>query len=253
MFFYLSKLLTFLLLPFTWAMVLLLYAWFTKNEWRKKRAFLAVMLILLVFSNRFIFDRTMYMWEVPAVSEKSLGHYDAVIVLGGATNWDPSQQRIQFHRGADRIFQALTLWKKGYADKIVFTGGSGSILHPDHKEGVRVRKYLLELGIPDSVLIFENESKNTHENAEFLKPILKTQAPGGKYLLVTSGYHMRRSLGCFAKAGIAVSPYSTDRMSGPPKFEFDYAFIPDAETLFAWNALFREWFGCITYSLAGYI
>ncbi|HTL80837.1 MAG TPA: YdcF family protein [Bacteroidia bacterium] len=250
MFFFLSKLFAFLLMPFTWFFILLIWAWRTKDQMRKRKLRIAAVVVILVFSNRFIFDRTMHIWEVDAVAEPAAGSYDGIIVLGGISSFDDELNRIQFTKSTDRLMQALTLWKKGVAPKIIFTGGSGSILHQDHLEADYVKKYLHDLGIPDSCVVIENKSKNTHENATMTKPLLKKE---GKYLLVTSAFHMRRSLGCFTKEGITVSPYSTDRYSGPWKFEFDYMFLPDAETLWDWNTLFHEWFGCITYKMEGYI
>lgn len=250
MFFFLSKILSFLLMPLTWFFLLLIWAWRTKDQSRKKRLRIASIVILLVFSNRFIFDRTMHAWEVDAVKEPAANSYDGIIVLGGISSYDYQLNRIQFTNSNDRLMQAIALLKKGVAPKLIFTGGSGSILHPDHLEGNYVKKYLEDIGIPDSQLVFEVNSKNTHENATMTKPLLKKD---GKYLLVTSAYHMRRALGCFTKEGINVSPYSANRGSGPWKFEFDYMFLPDAEPLFAWNTLFHEWFGCITYKMEGYI
>ena len=253
MFFLLSKLLAFLLMPITWIFILLTWSWRTKDEGRKRRMRIAAVVVLVFFSNRFIFDRTMHLWEVNAVAAPPKGSYDAIILLGGMSSYDEQLDRIQFARGGDRLLQAISLWKQGVAPKIVFTGGSGSVMHQDKREGVFIRDYLRSIGVPDSAVIYETESKNTHENATFTKPLLAKEAPGGRYLLVTSAFHMRRSLGCFEKAGIHVSPYSTDRYSGPPKFEFDYAFLPDAGTLADWNVLFHEWTGCITYKLAGYL
>jgi uncharacterized SAM-binding protein YcdF (DUF218 family) len=195
----------------------------------------------------------MHIWETNAVREPAAGSYDAIIVLGGMSNYDPDLDRIQFSRGTDRLLQAIELWKKGVAKKIIFTGGSGSILHQDILESDQIKNYLHKIGIPDSVMIYENQSRNTHENATMTKPILQKNFPNGKFLLITSAFHMRRSLGCFAKEGIAVTPYSTDRYSGPYKFEFDYMVIPTAETLGDWNILFHEWVGCITYKFSGYI
>ncbi|MDQ3108369.1 MAG: YdcF family protein, partial [Bacteroidota bacterium] len=117
----------------------------------------------------------------------------------------------------------------------------------------KIREFLHKAGIPDSIMIYEIQSRNTHENALFTKPVLAKEVPGGRYLLVTSAFHMRRSLACFAKEGIRVTPYSVDRYSGPWKFEFDYMFLPTAETLGDWNILFHEWVGCISYKFSGYI
>jgi uncharacterized SAM-binding protein YcdF (DUF218 family) len=253
MFFFLSKFLSFLLAPVTWIFILLIWAWRTKDENKKRRLRIAAVIVLVIFSNRFILDRTMHAWEVNVAPEPKAGTYDAIIVLGGVSSWDEENNRIQFNRAGDRLLQAIALWKKGVAPKIIFTGGSGSVRHPEHTEGKFVQDYCRTLGIPDSAMIFEWASHNTHDNATQCKPLLQKYAPGGKYLLVTSAFHMRRSLGCFEKQGIRVSPYSTDRYSGPMKWDFEYLFIPDSEPLSDWEALLHEWVGCVMYKIAGYI
>ena len=253
MFFLLSKILAFFLMPLTWFFILLIWSWRTKDEMKKRRLRIAAIVVIVFFSNRFICDRTMHLWEINAVQEPAAGTYDGIIVLGGLSSYDQELDRIQFSRSNDRLMQALTLWKKGVAKKIIFTGGSGSILHADILESDQIKMFLQKLGIPDSAMIYENKSRNTHENATMTKPYLQKISPNGKYLLVTSAFHMRRSLGCFTHEGINVTPYSTDRYSGPWKFEFDYCFLPDAATLLDWNTLLHEWFGCITYKFSGYI
>ncbi|HEU4717053.1 MAG TPA: YdcF family protein [Bacteroidia bacterium] len=253
MFFLLSKLLSFLIMPLTWIFLLLFFSFRGKDDRRKKRYRIAAVVLILLFTNRFIFDRVMHVWEINTIQTPPKGSYDAIIILGGISTYDPDFDRVQFSNGNDRLMQGLLLLKEGVAPKILFTGGSGSVLHSDKKEGVWIRKFLRTYGIPDSCMIFENESRNTHENALFSKPLLAKYAPGGRYLIVTSGFHMRRALGCFSKAGIRAIPFSADRYSGPLKFEFDYAFIPDAETLSCWNTLFHEWFGCVAYKLSGYM
>ncbi|MES2396024.1 MAG: ElyC/SanA/YdcF family protein, partial [Bacteroidota bacterium] len=74
----------------------------------------------------------------------------------------------------------------------------------------------------------------------------------GNFLLITSAFHMRRSLGCFNKAGISVEPYSTDRYAGPRKYEFNHLFIPEPSIIYSWDILIHEIAGYITYKVVGY-
>lgn len=235
-----------------WIVVLLFFSVFAKNENLKKRAIRLSLILTLIFSNSFIFDECERAWEIPITRYESLKKYEAGIVLGGMMVYDKEYDRLQFQRGADRLLQSVELYKKGYIKKIIFTGGSGSILHPDEKEGAWVQRYLLTIGIPQKDFLIENESQNTHENAVFTKALLDNENLKGNFLLITSAFHMRRSLGCFEKEGILVSPYSTDRYAGPRKFEFDYLFIPDASTLYDFNNLIHEIIGFITYKIVGY-
>ena len=253
MFFFLSKILSFLVMPFTWAIVLLLISWKTKNVVRKKKCFIAGVLILLVFSNRFVLNQVMMAWEIAPVGQPTEKSYDAIIVLGGFSTYNEEFDRINFTGSADRFNQGLQLVKNGIAPVLVISGGSGSITFSEHKEGSRTQTYLRRIGIPDSMIIIENESKNTYENAVNTAKILKARYPNGKFLLVTSGYHMRRALGCFAKAGLQCDPYSVDMHGGAARASFDYFLLPDSEVLANWNILFHEWMGCITYKASGYI
>ncbi len=252
MFFILSKIFVFLITPLVWIIALLLIAIFSKNEKRKKRSLRWGVGILLFFSNTFIFDEFIRAWEIPAAKYQDLKSYNAGIVLGGMVKYDQSLDRLQFYRGADRLFQAIELYKRGYIKKIIFTGGSGSILHPEDKEGAYVKRYLLTLGIPEEDFYIENESQNTRENALFTKQLIDKEKISGPFLLITSAFHMRRSLGCFHKAGMVVDPYSTDRYAGPRKFEFDHVFIPNISALNDWHNLIHEVIGFITYKISGY-
>jgi uncharacterized SAM-binding protein YcdF (DUF218 family) len=253
MFFLFSKLLNFLIHPLTWVFVLLVYALITKNDRRRRRLLIILIIGMYVLSNSFIASSAMHAWEVPAVCEDDLQTYDAGIILGGMMTYDLKLKKYQFMGPVDRLLQALELYKKGKIRKIVFTGGSGSLTYSYVKEGFLIRNYMLRLGIPPKDMFIESNSLNTHENALFTKPILDRELKGGRFLLITSAYHMRRSLGCFAKAGIAVTPYSTDRHSGEPKFVFDHLFIPSTDAIETWELLIHEITGYLTYKVAGYI
>jgi len=254
MFFLFSKVLEFLIVPLVWVLALLLWAIFSKNPKRRKKLLIIATVVFFFFTNDFMADEFMRMWEVPATPNTEIKtSYDVGIVLGGMIGYDKTLQRIQFDRGADRLLQALQLYKQGKIKKILIDGGSGSITEKDILEAPILKKYLLQLGIPDSVICIEAHSRNTHENAAFVKPVLDSVAPHGKYLLITSASHMPRALRCFEKVGIAVTPFSTDRYSGPRKFLLDHILIPDKWALLTWDVLLHEWFGFITYKVAGYI
>ncbi len=252
MFFLFSKLLQFVITPLLWIVVLLFFSLLTKDDKFKKKCLRLAFGLLLFFSNAFIFDECARAWEIPATPYKSLKKYDAGIVLGGMMRYDKKFDRLQFYRGADRLLQAIELYKRGIIKKIIFSGGSGSVLHPENKEGFLVERYLLTLGVPKKDFLIENESKNTHENATFTKALLDKENLKGNFLLITSAFHMRRSIDCFKKAGLVAEPYSTDRYAGPRSFEFDHLLIPDVSAIYDFSNLVHEIVGFITYKIVGY-
>lgn len=252
MFFLLSKLLTFLISPIIWIITLFFVSIFSKNEKRRKKSFVWAFGLLLFFSNSFIFDEFTRAWELPATKYKDLQIYDVGIVLGGMSVYDEEFDRAQFYRGVDRLIQAIELYKLGRIKKIIFTGGSGRVLHPEMKEGNYIKRYILFMGVPEKDFIIESESQNTRENALYTKKVIDEKKITGKFLLITSAFHMRRSLNCYSKVGLEVTPYCTDRYAGPRKFEFDHLFIPNTSTINDWYAIIHEIVGYVTYKIIGY-
>src|SRR3954464_1702707 len=173
MFFYLSKLLAFLFSPIVWVFSLLLVSFFVKIESRARKLRLAALILLYVCSNPFFVDECFRAWE-PVTPDHDLTDtvYDAAIVLGGIGDIDLRLKKINFGISGDRLFQTLKLYHQGRINKIVYTGGSGSIEFPEKKEGMFVKNYLKTIHVPDSDLVVESASKNTYENALYTKKLL---------------------------------------------------------------------------------
>lgn len=220
-----------------------------------KRLRIAAVVLLYIFSNPFLVDEAFRAWE-PVTPDWDTMHttYDAAIVLGGIGDVDLRLQKLNFGHSADRLFQTLRLYHLGRVKKIIYTGGSGSIEFPEKKEGRFVQKYLHEINFPDSALIVESDSKNTFENATFTKHILDSLKLKGNFLLVTSGFHMRRSMAIFEKAGYKnIYPYVTNRVSGVRRKTLDHLLIPNSNALFGSDLLIHEWVGYLIYKLKGYV
>lgn len=253
MFFLISKILSFLLSPICWVEILMLaFLIFSGQRMRKLLLYTAIG-ILLVFSNQFIFYHAAGWWEGELQNPNEMEHYDGIILLGGFSSYQSKTQRIRFYESADRLFQAVELYKKGKASRFIFTGGSGKIVVKEKKEGDYIRDYLELLGIPKDSTISEWSSRNTHENAvETLKLLQNRNIENGHYLLVTSGFHMTRAMACFKKVGLNVCPYVTDPLQSTIAPDVADAITPSAGTLASWERLLREWVGYLAYRLKGY-
>jgi uncharacterized SAM-binding protein YcdF (DUF218 family) len=254
MFFLLSKLLSFLISPLVWAIALLFYSLKTKKEHLAKKLRIIALSILYVCSNSFVVDECYRFWEpVTPDHDLSAQKYDAAIVLGGIGEVDLRLQKLKFGWSSDRLFQTLALYHQGRIKKIIYTGGSGSIEFPEKREAIYVKKYLLSIHIPDSAIVIESKSRNTFENAINTKKILDSLHINGSFLLVTSAYHMPRSMAVFKKAGYPyLTAYITNKASGARRFTFDHLFIPNPDALFSLQILLHEWMGYLIYKLRGY-
>jgi uncharacterized SAM-binding protein YcdF (DUF218 family) len=181
------------------------------------------------------------------------GAPDGVIVLGGSIDETLSAAHgTTVVRGAaDRIFAATALARKYPDMRVVFSGGSGNLISTDAREADYAVPLFESLGVARTRLLIERQSRNTLENAEFSKALVAPK-PGERWLLITSAFHMPRSVGLFRKAGFDVEPYPVDwRVGGRADL---LTFSPIATEGFGHTDTgLREWMGLLAYRITGKI
>jgi uncharacterized SAM-binding protein YcdF (DUF218 family) len=210
--------------------------------------------MLFFFTNPFIINEVMQSWEIPSVKRKDIEKkYDAGIVLGGMIKYyNTEMERANFGSGADRLMQTIDLYNTGKINKIIITGGSGRLGFQNYKEGDVIKELLEGIKLSSEDILTESNSRNTYENAKNTSELIKQENLSEPFLLITSAFHMRRSLAVFEKAGITVDPYPVDALSGSRGFTPDRLIIPNAEALSNWNIFIREVVGFVVYKVMGY-
>ena len=251
MYFFLSKTLYFFLMPVTWIVLAFLLCLVVKKY--QKQFFFLGLFFLLVFSNPFLGNSLMRWWEVDPVPVASLPQYRVGIVLGGLTSDREPRDRVHVIGAADRVLEAIHLYRLGKIKKILLSGGSGKLIKDSLSEAFLLKRILQQSKVPDRDILMEPNSRNTHENAVNSALLLKNQFPGEKYLLITSAYHMRRAKACFLKAGVAVDIFPVDERSDPLSFTPDVMLVPTAGAMGQWEIVIREMVGMAIYKITGYI
>ena len=214
--------------------------------------------------------------EWPVVKAEDAPKADAIVLLGGGmganTNVYPYAE---MWNGADRVWHAARLYKAGKAP-IVIPSGCG--------ERESTSPLLLDFGVPESAILIEDKARNTEENAKFVEKILLERSGGvgsagvrelerggvaksdsptyplknsstsrPKVLLVTSSWHMRRSVLMYRKYAPsleiipAAADYEATVNTGHP-FCFRDVW-PDANYLFCNSYIFKEYLGYWGYRL----
>lgn len=258
MFYTISKLFTLFLMPFFWLFLSILFGLFAKNDTKRKNALKLAFFILFVFGNSILVSKVMRWWEPKTVELAQLAHFDLGIVLGGSIIDDFKKpfDRVHFDPSADRLLQAFQLYKAGKIDKILITAGFVDIFGNISKrnEATLSKDFLMLAGVPEKDILLETNSKNTHENALFSKQILSNHnLLNKKVLLITSAYHMKRSLACFQKQGINTTPFPACFAQTNVGLLSFYTFVPDENSFALWFDLFHEWYGLAIYKIMGYI
>lgn len=257
MFFILSKTLVYLILPVPFLALLLVLHLLVRSKKVKRAAFILFCAFFFLYTNPFLANQGMHWWEIPATPLKELNQeFNAAVILTGVTNMGKyPADRVHLNKGADRIMHTVQLYKLGKVPFIIVSGGSGKLIQEEEPtEAEQIKKVLLISGVAEEDILTENKSRNTYENAVFTARLLdEKNLPRDKLLLVTSAFHMRRSLACFNKAGIFPRPYSTDFYSNEQEYSPEDLFIPGNEALTQWTTLISEWTGYTIYALLGYL
>jgi uncharacterized SAM-binding protein YcdF (DUF218 family) len=179
------------------------------------------------------------------------GAPDGIVVLGGSIDPDLSiAHGVPVVRAAaDRILAAATLARRYPKARLIFTGGSANLISNEAKEADYAVELFEGLGVSRNRLEIERRARNTRENAEFSLAVAAPKS-GERWLLLTSAYHMPRSVGVFRKAGFAVEPYPVDwRVGG--KTDLATFWIFAAEGLGSVDVGVREWIGLAAYRISG--
>ena len=134
MFFFLSKTLNYLTMPLTLIFMMLVASALLRNAKWKKRLFSIGLVLLFIFSNDFIANEVMRLWEVKTIPYASMSPFEMGIVLTGATiPFLEPNDRVYFTRGADRVTHSVQLYKLGLIKKILISGGSGRLGAQPHR------------------------------------------------------------------------------------------------------------------------
>ena len=185
--------------------------------------------------------------EFTVVRAEDLPPADAIVVLGGGIHANPAVYPYpDIDAAADRVWHAARLYHAGKAPLVIPTGRG------DRDAAVPL---LRDLGVPETAITVENEARNTEENARRVAELLaeKATARRPRILLVTSAYHMRRSLLMYRRyaPGLEIVPAAADYVAridaGRPLRAAD--FFPNGDELHKNCSIFKELVGYWGYRL----
>lgn len=262
MFLELSKLFNFLLVsPISW-IILLLVAFFVayhhKHRYLWRLSLITAVTVFLTFTNVPLVRQVKYcMTKGYTTTGNPIQNrtYRVAIVMGGFGIMNEGTGQLCYENGlADRLWEAVRLWRNGMVERILITGDATSIIRQDGSSATELfLDYMEQLGVKREVFILEQYAANTHQNAVNCSKILEAIGISDKdCLLITSATHMKRSLGCFAKINWKPD-FMAVGMPQEPTILNHRAFYPDWKAAFEWQEIFNEWIGICAYSLMGYM
>jgi uncharacterized SAM-binding protein YcdF (DUF218 family) len=173
---------------------------------------------------------------------------DGILVLGGSISPPFSWSGVTtFDCSTVRVLGGVELARQHPEAKLVLVGGGlTSVEYPDMPATLG---FVIKEGIAPARILLEEKSRSTRENAVYAKELLRP-TPDETWVLITSAYHMPRSMGAFTAVGWQVIPYPVD-FSVDPKTDlranFNLAYGLDASAMAG-----HEWVGLLSYRLMGW-
>lgn len=254
MFFYLSKIFSIFLFPYPLFLLLCLVAAWRLPPGRFRRLFAAGLTALILLSSSFVSGELIGLLEDyhPQPKVAGLPPADAVIVLAGMVNALTGQgERPEFLGSADRILAGEELLLAGRAPVLMISGGSGLMLQTGESEARILERWLHARGHEPNQILIEANSRNTGENAVESAKIVRERG-WRRVILVTSAFHMPRSMLCFRKAGVEAVAFPVDyyrhRVFAGPE-----ALAPSIGGLRLSTIAIKEYIGIVAYKAKGFI
>ena len=171
-----------------------------------------------------------------------------VVVLGGGHTSDPALPvtgRIS-NTTLARLVEGIRIHNKLQKSKLILSGGD--VFDPMSDAGL-MAEVALELGVGDENLVLESVSKDTKDQAMFIRKIVN----GDRFVLISTAFHMPRSMALFQKLGMQPIPAPTDHCVKKRQGISPDMFFPDADNLYKVQKAFHEYLGLVWAKLRGQI
>ncbi|WP_316858761.1 YdcF family protein [uncultured Cohaesibacter sp.] len=259
-FYVLSKIVALLLLVESWLFIGILVSLIAL--WRRAlgvaRAVLSLTFLLLVIILSPLPDIVMMRLETAYPANPELingGPVEGIIILGGSIIPSHTERwhQIEVNASVERVIEAARLARSLPEAKILISGGSASPLDIVRQSRLRseaeiTRDLFVDLGFDTNRILIETGSRNTAENATLSAALIgddKTK----RWILITSAFHMPRSVRSFERAGFTnLIPYPVDHRTNLANTAFSW--YPKTKFLRA-DLTIKELVGLFVYGLTG--
>lgn len=251
--FFASKLLSAFTQPLSWAVVLLLLAlwWLPRRPVAARWALLVAIGLTALVGWMPLPNALLRSLESQyAVPAGSLQPYVGLVVLGGdidVPRGAHDSRRFVLSGGAQRMTVPVELQRQHPHLLILFTAGEIDPASVWNTSANPAQQFYESMGVPPERVLYERAARTTYENA-----ILSAALPGvdktQPWLLVTSAWHMPRSMALFRAAGWNVTPYPVDFRSGSHTPCTEYSLARGASR---WQLVLHECLGLAAYAVAG--
>jgi uncharacterized SAM-binding protein YcdF (DUF218 family) len=250
--FIVSKLLSAITQPMFWLAVWWVFAVLILKRWRRAAVVMlwSGLAVLGLLGFQATPDALLRPLEsrYPVPAEDAVERHVGIIVLGGALQHPDSfvaHGQVPLGEAAERMTVPVGLLRKHPNLELVFSGGEGRLLATGVTESELALAFYQQQGLDMTQVRLEDGSRNTRENAQQVAKLLGDRC-AQPWLLVTSAWHMPRSMAEFEAVGCNVTPYPVDFRTGASTSWTEYSL---AHSLLRWQTALHEWLGLLVYGM----
>ena len=254
MYFYLSKILAPFLNPVNFLSFSLIFFYLINLKLKKKfinflvRFFIIILLLLSFFP---IGKKGISYLERDYFSQSPIVEVDNILILAGSEDIPATiiTKKLNLGGSSERLIAGVKLALENPNSIIYFLGGDGQLVKSKLDEADVAQIFFKDVGFDLSRVKFINNTRNTIENLLAFKKLNITNKSN---ILITSAFHMKRSMLITKKINIDVIPYAVD-FHGTLNAKFSILnFIQRfniISNLATFNKFFKEILGIVAFKI----
>ena len=250
MYFFLSKLLAPLLNPSNILFIFLIIFYFINLKSKIKLKFFSnLILILLLLSFFPLGSLGLKYLEKDYIVQDKIYKIDNIVVLAGSEELDSTEitKKLSLNNGSERLIISAKLALDYPNSKIYYLGGDGKLVKSKFNEVDVAKIFYSNIHFDLNRVIFIDKTRNTIEN---LKAFKKINTLNQSNILITSAFHMKRSMLIAKKLDLNIKPFAVDFRS---VHNFNilnyYQKLSVADNWQFFNIFFREIIGILAFKL----
>ena len=250
-----KKIVSHFLFPYPLSIVIILagltFLWLSPRHKLGKIITTFGVMLLLLFSYEPLPNAMLHPLEYEHMPLLSVEHYQDVkwiVVLG---DWNikvdalPAVSRLS-KTSLARLAEGIRLYRMLPERKILLSGG---VMGNNETVAEGMYNAALELGINPDDIVLEKDSKDTKDEAVFIKEMLGVE----RFILVTSASHMPRSLALFRNQGMDPIPSTTDFLVKDYGLQKSISIFPSTDDIAKAKRAVYEYLGIAWAKLRGQI
>lgn len=249
--FELKKILTAYMMPPGIFVVILLIAgiWFFVKRWRFAGIFnITIAIALWALSINPVSDYLLRGLEHEFVIPKKVSA-DVIVLMGGGSDLQAPDLTGIGSPGNDMLARVVTTARLYKQLKVPVIITSGKAFENKPSEAPIIKRFLMDLDVPEAMIILEDKSRDSIENARYTKEICLKK--GFKRLaVVTSAFHMQRTALSFKKVGLDITPVPAKYKTWQNQKYYWEDYLPNASNLFDSSIALKEYVGLVFYKIA---